>query len=69
MAEAKISNVKAARRRRGLTQLNVARALGKSEVWVTRVETGRHGLSLQEAAELAALLGKKIEDLVMETSQ
>lgn len=62
----RIQAIRQARRKRRLRQLDVAKALGWSEITVCKVETERRGLSPDEAAELAALLGLQVGDILEE---
>lgn len=51
----------AERRAAGLTQTEVAAALGTSQAQVARLESGNADTKLSTIARLAAVLGKKVE--------
>lgn len=53
-----------ARIRTGLTQLDVARLLGKPQSYISRCESGERRLDIIEVAELAAAYHLSLEDLV-----
>lgn len=48
--------LQAARLRAGLTQDQVAKALGKNQFWLSNRETGKTGLSLEDAVLLSGVL-------------
>jgi transcriptional regulator with XRE-family HTH domain len=51
----------AARKAAGLSQTEVARAIGKPQAWVSQCETGERRVDLVEAAILAALYKKTLK--------
>ncbi len=58
-----MTNVGVARRQAGLTQWDLARALGVSESKICRIETGRAALPPNQRAQVAALL--EAEDRIL----
>jgi transcriptional regulator with XRE-family HTH domain len=56
----------AERRAAGLTQTEVAAALGTSQAQVARLESGNADAKLSTIARLAAVLGKKVEFQVID---
>ncbi len=55
--------LKAARIRSGLTQKDLAEAIGKYQPWVSFVENGRMFPTKSEAAEIAKVLRVKTQEL------
>ncbi len=55
--------LKTARIRSGLTQKNLAEAIGKYQPWVSLVENGRMIPTKSEAAEIAKVLQVKTHEL------
>lgn len=49
--------LKRARKRRGLTQVDLAKLLGTRQQWVAKVESGERRLDVIEFSELATVLG------------
>ena len=58
------SRLKAARKSKGLSQLNVAEILNVSVPYISKIETGRAVVSLKRLGELADILGADIGELV-----
>lgn len=56
--------IKALRTRRGLTQKELASAIGVSDKTVSKWECGRGGIALKEALKIAEALGAHIDDLL-----
>ena len=56
--------IKALRTERGLTQKELAAAVGVSNKTISKWECGRGGISLKEALKLAEALGAHIDDLL-----
>lgn len=57
------NKVEALRKERGLSQEAFARALRVSRQTVSAIETGKYNPSLDLAFAIAALFGRKIEDI------
>src|SRR6185312_8621029 len=55
--------VQALRRQRGLTQEELAEAIGRSVDTVSNIETGRLGTRIDTASKLAAVLGTTLAEL------
>lgn len=49
-----------ARKEAGLTQVQVGKALGKTQNWVSRCETGEHRVDAVELEEFARAYGKSL---------
>lgn len=58
------SHVKAVRKARGMTQLEVSSAMKRDQQSLQRVESGRVNPSLTYLMELAAALGMSVDELV-----
>ncbi len=56
--------IKALRSERGLTQKEIAAAVGVSDKTISKWECGRGGISLKEALKLSEALGAHIDDLL-----
>ena len=59
-----LERLRAARVAAGLTQVEVARSLGKPQSFVSKSENGERRVDAVEFADLAALYGKAMEELV-----
>jgi len=59
-----LKRLRAARERSGLTQVQVARRLGKPQSFVSKSESGERRIDAVEAVDLARLYAAKIDDLV-----
>lgn len=56
----------AARRARGLTQVQLASLLGRQQSFVSKYERGERRLDFVEVIEIATALGADVNDLVSE---
>ena len=56
-------SMKAERARCGLTQEDLAEAVGKGQAWVSLVESGRMLTTKSEAAEIAKILRVEVHEL------
>lgn len=54
------SRLRAAREAAGLTQEEVARAMGRSQTWVSKCELGERRVDIVEAQDFATALGKPL---------
>ena len=61
--------LKITRQVHGLTQLQLANAVGVKEMRITKFETGRSLPTAQEAKAIAKLLGKQVEEIFEEVKQ
>jgi transcriptional regulator with XRE-family HTH domain len=61
-----LERLRAARRRMGLTQVEVAQRLGKPQSYVSKCESGERRVDIIEVAAYASLYGISIEDLLPE---
>ena len=59
----------AARHARGLTQVQLARALGREQSFVSKYERGERRLDFVEVVEIATALGMDMSGLVAEVSR
>ena len=55
--------MKAARARKGINQIQLAIAVGKQQSWVSNVEIGRMLPTRKEAKAISAILGVKLQQL------
>jgi ribosome-binding protein aMBF1 (putative translation factor) len=55
------TDVKKTRKKKGLTQADLARILNTSRTTVTRIEQGRQNLTVEYIAKLSGALGKTIK--------
>jgi transcriptional regulator with XRE-family HTH domain len=62
-----LERLRAARRRAGLTQVEVAQRLGKPQSYVSKCESGERRVDIIEVAAYASLYGISIEDLLPES--
>ena len=53
------------RKARGLTQTELGRLVGAPQTHVSAWETGKHGMSMQQRAKVARLLGVPPESIVL----
>jgi transcriptional regulator with XRE-family HTH domain len=63
-----LDRLKAARRTAGLTQVDVARALGKPQSFVSKCESGERRIDVVELEVLARLYGISLVSLFEEAS-
>ena len=56
-----VARLRQARHEAGMTQAQVAEALGASQQWMSKVETGERRLDVLELEELAGLYGKGLD--------
>lgn len=61
-----LRRLRAARKRSGLTQVEVARRLGKPQAFVSRIESGETRIDAVEAVTLATMYGVALEALLGE---
>jgi transcriptional regulator with XRE-family HTH domain len=61
--------VREIREQRGLTQVEVAEALGLDKASMSRLESGARGMSTGELVSLARLFGVRVDDLVCAEEQ
>jgi transcriptional regulator with XRE-family HTH domain len=54
----------AQRRAKGLSQAEVAKALGRHQPFIANIESGERRVDLVELLDLAAIVGLDVEDLV-----
>lgn len=59
-----LSRLKQARKEKGLTQVDVANALGKHQSYVTKCENGERRVDVIELAEFTRLYGKSLDYFV-----
>ena len=59
-----VKRLRQARHEAGMTQLQVAEALGASQQWLSKVETGERRVDVFELEELGRLYGKGIEHFI-----
>lgn len=59
-----LERLRAARRAAGLTQVDVARTLGKPQSFVSKIESGERRLDPIELSRLADLYGVGVADLL-----
>jgi transcriptional regulator with XRE-family HTH domain len=52
------------RRKKGLTQAEVAKALGRHQPFVANIESGERRVDLLELLDLADIIGLDVEELV-----
>lgn len=52
------------RRKKGLTQAEVAKALGRYQPFIANIESGERRVDLVELLDLAAIIGLDVEALV-----
>lgn len=62
-------NLKITRQLRGLTQLELAHAVGVKEMKITQFETRRRLPTEKEAQAIARVLGKQVDELFDEVKQ
>lgn len=55
-----------ARKEKGLTQQELAEKVGISRAFLANIERGEHAPSLKVACDIAAVLGKPVEELFFE---
>ena len=55
-----LKKVRSARKQAGMTQVEVAASLGKTQAFVWKFEVGERRLDFMEVVQLAKLYGKKI---------
>ena len=56
--------LRAARQARGITQVELAEALGTYQTVVSAIERGVRGLTVQQVAKLASILGTSLDDIL-----
>lgn len=56
-----LTRLRQARAEAGLTQIELARAVGRSQTWVSKCELGERRVDIVELADLAEALGKPLE--------
>lgn len=56
-----LTRLRQARAETGLTQAELAQAVGRSQTWVSKCELGERRVDIVELAELADSLGKPLE--------
>ena len=56
-----LTRLRQARAEAGLTQVELARAVGRSQTWVSKSELGERRVDVVELAQLAEILGKPLE--------
>lgn len=56
--------LRAARQARGITQVELAEALGTYQTVVSAIERGVRGLTVQQVAKLASILGASLDDIL-----
>ena len=56
-----LQRLRRAREEAGLTQAEVAQAVGRSQTWVSKCELGERRIDFVELEDLAAALGKPLE--------
>ncbi|MBE7731457.1 helix-turn-helix domain-containing protein [Devosia faecipullorum] len=61
-----VERVTEARKQAGLTQLTVARRLGRHQPFVANIETGQRRVDLVELIELAEIIGLDLHSLIEE---
>lgn len=59
-----ISALKKARKEKGITQVQLAEALGKPQSFIAKVESGERRLDVVEFVHLAKLLGLSYEEVL-----
>jgi transcriptional regulator with XRE-family HTH domain len=59
-----LRRLRAARDKAALTQVQVARRLGKPQSFVSKSESGERRIDVVEAAEFARFYGVRVDDLV-----
>ena len=62
-----LTRLRAARKRAGLTQLEVAQRLGKHQSYVSKCESGERRVDAVEVAVFAALYSVSVEELLSNT--
>lgn len=60
--------IAAARRRRGLSQREVAEALGVTQAWISRVERGQQKAWIGQVLRLAGFLNVRLTGSIVDTS-
>ena len=60
-----ITALKNARKARGITQAQLAEALGKPQSFIAKVENGERRLDVVEFVHLAKLVGVKVEEVLL----
>ncbi len=58
--DAFVRRLRLARRRAGLTQIDVAKRLGRPQSWVSNCESGQKMVDVMELRDLAKLYGRPI---------
>lgn len=61
--------IAASRRANGLSQAQVARALGRHQPFIANIESGERRIDLVELLDIAAIIGLDVEDLVRRVRQ
>lgn len=56
-----LSRIKGARKKSGLTQVQVAKKLGKNQSFVSKIESGERRIDVIELAELANLYSEPLD--------
>jgi transcriptional regulator with XRE-family HTH domain len=59
-----LRRLRAARDKAALTQVHVARRLGKPQSFVSKSESGERRIDVVEAADFARFYGVRVDDLV-----
>ncbi len=59
-----VGKLKQARKEAGLDQQEVARQLGKTQSYISKLESGQRKLDILQLKELAAIYHKKITDFI-----
>ncbi|MDF7758814.1 helix-turn-helix transcriptional regulator [Kosakonia cowanii] len=59
-----ITALKQARKARGITQVQLAEALGRPQSFIAKIESGERRLDVVEFVHLARLVGVALEDIV-----
>lgn len=59
-----ITRLRNARRSQGNSQRELAQTLGKTQSWVSKVESGERRLDIIETLDMCAVLGISLNDLI-----
>lgn len=61
-----IAALKQARKAQGITQMQLAEALGRPQSFIAKIESGERRLDVVEFVNLARLVGLALEDVLKE---
>ncbi|TNL08605.1 XRE family transcriptional regulator [Kosakonia cowanii] len=61
-----IAALKQARKAQGITQMQLAEALGRPQSFIAKIESGERRLDVVEFVHLARLVGLTVEDVLKE---